>query len=121
MGSRKGKKESKKAAVRTSPWKQTAPTDADHDEDSQEPSQEAMDEPDRPEVQDDRGSEGDGEKAEKVGTVWTSDQDEQIAAFFEEHTLFYDMSNMEYKNKKKRDNLLLELARTMFETGKLAI
>ena len=119
MGSRKGKKESKKAAVRTSPRKQTAPTDADHDEDSQEPSQEAMDEPDRPEVQDDRGSEGDGEKAEKVGTVWTSDQDEQIVAFFEEHTLFYDMSNMEYKNKKKRDNLLLELARTMFETGSL--
>ena len=70
-----------------------------------------------PEGQDDRGSEGDGEKAEKVGTVWTSDQDEQIAAFFEEHTLFYDMSNMEYKNKRKRDNLLLELARTMFETG----
>ena len=74
-----------------------------------------------PEGLDDRGSEGDGEKAEKVGTVWTSDQDEQIAAFFEEHTLFYNMSNMEYKNKKKRDNLLLELARTMFETGKLAI
>ena len=70
-----------------------------------------------PEGQDDRGSEGDGEKAEKVGTVWTSDQDEQIAAFFEEHTLFYDMSNMEYKNKRKRDNLLLELARTMFQTG----
>ena len=121
MGSRKGKKESKKAAVRTSPRKHTAPTDAAHDEDSQEPSQEARDEPDRggvlPEGQDDRGSEGDGEKAEKVGTVWTSDQDEQIAAFFEEHTLFYDMSNMEYKNKRKRDNLLLELARTMFETG----
>ena len=123
MGSRKGKKESKKAAVRTSPRKHTAPTDAAHDEDSQEPSQEARDEPDRggvlPEGQDDRGSEGDGEKAEKVGTVWTSDQDEQIAAFFEEHTLFYDMSNMEYKNKRKRDNLLLELARTMFETGSL--
>ena len=47
MGSRKGKKESKKAAVRTSPRKHTAPTDAAHDEDSQEPSQEARDEPDR--------------------------------------------------------------------------
>ena len=125
MGSRKGKKESKKAAVRTSPRKQTASTDADPDEDSQEPTQEPMDEPDRgevlPEGQHDRGSEGDGEKAEKVVTVWTSDQDEQIAAFFEEHTLFYDMSNTEYKNKRKRDNLLLELARTMFDTGKLAI
>ena len=74
-----------------------------------------------PEGHEDRGSEGDGEKAEKVGTVWTTDQDEQIAAFFEEHTLFYDMSNAEYKNKKKRDNLLLELARSMFDSGKLAI
>ena len=85
--------------------------DADPDEDSQEPSQEPMDEPDRgdalPEGHEDRGSEGDGEKAEKVSTVWTTDQDQQIAAFFEEHTLFYDMSSAEYKNKKKRDNLLL--------------
>ena len=125
MGSKKGKKESKKAAVRTSPRKKTVPTDADPDEDSQKPSQEPMDEPDRgdalPEGHEDRGSEGDGEKAEKVSTVFTTDQDEQIAAFFEEHTLFYDMSSAEYKNKKKRDNLLLELARSMFDSGKLAI
>ena len=109
MGSKKGKKESKaKAAVRTSPRKQNASRDADPDEDSQEP----MDEPDRrealPEGAEDKGSEGEVEKQDKVGTVWTPEQDEQIAAFFEDNTLFYDMSNAEYKNKKKRDNLLLE-------------
>ena len=123
MVSKKGKKESKaKATVRTSPRKQNDPRYADPDEDSQEPSQEPMDEPDRgealPEGHEDRGSEGDGEKADKVGTVWTPEQHEQIAAFFEEHTLFYDMSNAEYK---KRDNLLLELSRSMFDSGKLAI
>ena len=126
MGSKKGKKESKaKAAVRTSPRKQNASRNADPDEDSQEPSQEPMDEPDRreafPEGAEDKGSEGEGEKQDKVGTVWTPEQDEQIAAFFEDNTLFYDMSNAEYKNKKKRDNLLLELSRSMFDSGKLAI
>ena len=126
MGSKKAKKDSKaKAAVRTSPRKQKASRDADPDEDSQEQSQEPSDEPERREVllegDEAKGPEGDGEKPDKVGTVWTPEQDEQIAAFFEDNTLFYDMTNAEYKNKKKRDNLLLELSRSMFDSGKLEI
>ena len=126
MGSKKAKKDSKaKAAVRTSPRKQKASRDADPDEDSQEQSQEPSDEPERREAllegDEAKGPEGDGEKPDKVGTVWTPEQDEQIAAFFEDNTLFYDMTNVEYKNKKKRDNLLLELSRSMFDSGKLEI
>ena len=126
MGSKKAKKDSKaKAAVRTSPRKQKASRDADPDEDSQEQSQEPIDEPERREAllegDEAKGSEGEGEKQDKVGTVWTPEQDEQIAAFCEDNTLFYDMTNAEYKNKKKRDNLLLELSRSMFDSGKLEI
>ena len=126
MGSKKAKKDSKaKAAVRTSPRKQKASRDADPDEDSQEQSQEPSDEPERREAllesDEAKEPEGDGEKPDKVGTVWTPEQDEQIAGFFEENTLFYDMTNAEYKNKKKRDNLLLELSRSMFDSGKLEI
>ena len=98
MGSKKAKKDSKaKAAVRTSPRKQKASRDADPDEDSQEQSQEPSDEPERREAllegDEAKGPEGDGEKQDKVSTVWTPEQDEQIAAFFEDNTLFYDMTN----------------------------
>ena len=57
-------------------------------------------------------------KQKKSVLCGTPEQDEQIAAFFEDKTLFYDMANSEYKNKKKRENLILDLAWTMFESGK---
>ena len=96
----------------TSPRKQKPARDAEAEEESQEQSEQ------RDELAEGDAT-GDGEKTEKqVGTVWTPEQDEQIAAFFEDNPLFYDMANSEYKNKKKRENLLLDLARTMFQSGK---
>ena len=124
MGSKKAKNDSKAKAAHTSPRKQKAARDAEPEEDSQEQSQEPSEEPETREALPEgeaAGPDGDGEKIDKVGTVWTPEQDEQIAAFFEENTFFYDMTNSEYKNKKKRENLLLELARSMFDSGKLKI
>ena len=129
MGSKKAKKDWKASkSTRTSPRKQKAARDAEPEEDSHEQSQEPSQEPEpepREELPEGEAAgpdgDGDGEKGEKVGTVWTPEQDEQIAAFFEENTFFYDMTNAEYKNKKKRENMILELARTMFNSGKLKI
>ena len=118
MGSKKAKKDCKTKS-RTSPRKQKTARDAEPEEDSQEQSQEQSQELSEPRDELAEGdAAGDGEKTEKVGTVWTPEQDEQIAAFFEDNTLFYDMVNSEYKNKKKRENLLLDLAWTMFLSGK---
>ena len=113
MGSKKAKKDGK-AKTRTSPRKQKTTRDAEPEEESQEPEQ--RDE--LPKGDDAAHGDGDGEKTEKVGTVWTPEQDEQIAAFFEDNMLFYNMANSEYKNKKKRENLILDLSRTIFESGK---
>ena len=113
-----GKKPKKdcKTKSRTSPRKQKTARDAEAEEESQEQSQEPSEQRDELAKGD---AAGDGEKTEKqVGTVWTPKQDEQIAAFFKDNTLFYDMANSEYKNKKKRENLLLDLAQTMFQSGK---
>ena len=127
MGSKKAKKDCKVGkSTRTSPRKQKAARDAEPEEDSYEQSQEPSQEPE-PEPREElpegeaAGPDGDGEKGEKLGTVWTPEQVEQIAAFFEENTFFYDMTNAEYKNKKKRENMILELARTMFDSAKLKI
>ena len=101
---------------RTLPRKQKTARDAEAEEQNKEQSQEPSEQ--RNELAEGDAAE-DGEKTEKqVGTVWTPKQDEQIMAFFEDNTLFYDMANSEYKNKKKRENLLLDLARTMFQSGK---
>ena len=113
MGSKKAKKDGKPKSC-TSPRKQKTARDAETEEESQEP--ELRDE--LPEGDAAAHGDGDGEKTEKVGTVWTPEQDEQIAAFYKDHTLFYDKANSEYKNKKKQENLILDLARTMFESGK---
>ena len=101
MGSKKAKKDCKASkSTRTLPRKQKAARDAEPEEDSQEQSQEPSQEPE-PEAREElpegeaAGPDGGGEKAEKVGTVWTPEQDEQIAAFFEENTFFYDMTNAE--------------------------
>ena len=100
MGSKKAKKDCKASkSTRTSPRKQKATRDAEPEEDSHEqsekPSQEPEPEP-REELPEGEAAgpdgDGDGEKGEKVGTVWTPVQDEQITAFFEENTFFYDMN-----------------------------
>ena len=108
MGSKKAKKDCK-AKSRTSPRKHKAARDAEPEEESQEQSQEPSQEPEPkdelPEGEAAGPGDGDGEKTEKVGTVWTPEQDEQIAAFFEDNTFFYDMTNLEFKNKKKRENV----------------
>ena len=118
MGSKKAKKDGKTKS-RTSPRKQKTARDAEPEEESQERSQEqSQEQSQEPDELPEGDAAGDGEKTEKLGTVWTPEQDEQIAAFFEDNTLFYDMSDSEYKNKKKRETLLLELARTMFQSGK---
>ena len=118
MGSKKAKKDGKPKS-RTSPRKQKTTRDAEPEEESQEQKQrDELPRDELPEGDDSAHGDGDGEKTEKVGTVWTPEQDEQIASFFKHNTLFYDMANSEYKNKKKRENLILDLARTMFESGK---
>ena len=60
-----------------------AARDAEPEEESQEP--EPRDK--LPESDADAHGDGDGEKTEKVGTVWTPEQDEQIAAFFEDNVV----------------------------------
>ena len=107
--------------TRTSPRKQQSATGgAEEEEQSQEQSEEQSQQRDESAEGDGGVAAGDGEKTEKqiVGTLWIAEQDEQIAAFFKEHTLFYDMSHAEYKNKKKQEHLLLEFARTMFPSDK---
>ena len=109
-------KEKERKAVRTSPRKTKVSRDAEGDLDLRELTQEDRE---QSEKEDEAAPpEGDGERSEKAAHVWTPEEDEQIASFFEENSLFYDMTNSEYKNKKKRENLLLELARTMFHSGK---
>ena len=113
MGSKKAKKDGK-PNTRTSPRKQKTARDTEPEEESQEPEQrDELPRDELPEDDDAAHGDGDGEKTEKVGTVWTPEQEEQIS-----EDNFYDMANSEYKNKKKRENLILDLARTMFESGK---
>ena len=86
MGSKK--KKDCKPKSRTSPRKQKAARDAEPEEESQEQSQEPSQEPEPrdelPEGDAVGHGDEDGEKTEKVNTVWTPEQDEQIAAFFED-------------------------------------
>ena len=53
-----------------------------------------------------------------LSSPFTAEQDEQIAAFFKDHKLFYDLCDRDNKNKKKRDRLLLEFAQSLFPSGK---
>ena len=51
--------------------------------------------------------------------AFTTEQDELIAKFFEENTFYYDRTQVEYKDKKKRDDKLYAFAVSMgFTTGK---
>ena len=58
------------------------------------------------------------ETRQLLSEPFTDEQEEQITSFFEEHKFYYDMADSDYKNKRKRENLLLEFARTMFTHGK---
>ena len=71
-----------------------------------------MAEGDAPVTGDDDGS------MQQLTSPFTTQQDEQIAAFFEEHKLFYDMAHGDYENKKKRDHLVLQFAQSLFPSGK---
>ena len=116
MVNKKPKTDKERKAVRTSPRKNKVSRDAEGDLELRELTQEDRE---QSEKEDEAAPpEGDGERSEKAAHVWTPEEDEQIASFFEENSLFYDMTNSEYKNKKKRENLLLEFARTMFNSGK---
>ena len=69
----------------------------------------------------DRAVTGTGEELEEktqLSSPFTQEQDEQIAAFFEEHKFYYGMADADYKNKKKRKHLLLEFAQSMFTSSK---
>ena len=65
--------------------------------------------------------EGSGDEdtvASLLSQPFTDQQDKAIAEFFSQHPCFYDMSHADYKNKRKRDGLLLEFAQSMFASGK---
>ena len=48
---------------------------------------------------------------------FTDQQDEQIAAFYGRHPMFYDMTHPDYKNKK-RDFVTKQFAQSLFPSGK---
>ena len=68
------------------------------------------------------GANGDDDgSAQQLTSQFTSQQDEQIAAFFGKHQLFYDMAHCDYKNKRKRELLVLQFAQSLFPSGKCFI
>ena len=70
-------------------------------------------------AQGDAGVSGDDDgSAQQLTSPFTAQQDEQIAAFFGKHQLFYDMAHCDYKNKRKREHLVLEFAQALFPSGK---
>ena len=97
----------------TSPRKQKSTTAAEEEEEERQRQRDEL-------------TEGDGaatatgdeveEKTQALSSPFTAEQDEQIAAFFEEHKLFYDMADADHKNKK-REHLLLEFARSLFTSS----
>ena len=57
----------------------------------------------------------------ELSKPFTNEQDKQIAAFFGQHPCFYDMCHKDYKNKNRRRGLVLQLAETMFTSGKCVL
>ena len=57
----------------------------------------------------------------QLSKPFTDQQDKQIAAFFAEHPMFYDKTNPDYKNHKKRDFLTKQFAQSMFTSGKCVL
>ena len=67
----------------------------------------------------DAGVSGDDDgSAPQLSNPFTPQQDEQIAAFFGKYPLFYDMAHPDYKNKKKRELLIVQFAQSLFPSGK---
>ena len=95
----------------TSPRKEQSTTAGDEEEEQSTSQRDQLAEGDAPVTGDDDGS------MQQLTSPFTAQQDEQIAAFFEEHKLFYDMTHGDYKNKK-RDHLVLQFAQSLFPSGK---
>ena len=55
---------------------------------------------------------------QQLSKPFTDQQDEQIAAFYGRHPMFYDVTHPDYKNKKKRDFVTKEFAQSLFPSGK---
>ena len=55
---------------------------------------------------------------QKLAKPFTDAQDRQIAVFFGQHPCFYDKTDQDYKNKKRREALIKQFAQTMFASGK---
>ena len=70
-------------------------------------------------AQGDAGVSGDDDgSAQQLTSPFTAQQDEQIAAFFGKHQLFYDMAHCDYKNKRKRELLVLQFVQSLLPSGK---
>ena len=50
-------------------------------------------------------------RSQTLTDPFTMTQDEKIVEFFRGHSLFYDQSNMDYRNKVRMDELLWDLLR----------
>ena len=66
----------------------------------------------------DAGVSGDDDGLAQQFTMPFTAEDEQISAFFGKHQLFYDMAHCDYKNKRKRELLVLQFAQSLFPSGK---
>ena len=70
-------------------------------------------------AQGDAGVSGDDDgSAQQFTMPFTAQQDKQISAFFGKHELFYNMAHCDYKNKRKRELLVLQFAQLLFPSGK---
>ena len=96
----------------TSPRKEQSATAGDEEEELQEASTSQWDEL----AEGNAVVTGDDDQMQPLSSPFTA-QEEQIAAFFEKHKLFYDMADGDYKNKK-RDHLVLQFAQSLFPSGK---
>ena len=95
----------------TSSRKEQSATAGDEEEEASTSQRDELVEGDAAVTGDDDGS------TQPLTSPFTAQQDEQFAAFFKKHKLFYDMGHGDYKNKKKRDHLVLRFAQSLFPSG----
>ena len=55
-----------------------------------------------------------GPLTQAFSDTFTNKQEDKIALFFQDHTLYYDSTAGNYKNKTKREHLLFEFALSHF-------
>ena len=67
-------------------------------------------------VQGDAGASGDDDGSAQQLTIPFTAQDKQTAAFFGKHQMFY-MAHPDYKNKRRSELLVLQLAQSLFPSG----